>query len=86
LERRIQGPRVTQQVQVFPTLFLGRAGDKAGWAETPYPRTRTQERFHTTTLVLCKTGVGVFESSRVAARSQLSHFRSEQVGDTGPAE
>ena len=37
LERRIQGPRVTQQVQVSPTLFLGRAGDKAGWAETPYP-------------------------------------------------
>ena len=33
--------------------------------------TRTQWRFHTTTLVLCKTGVGVFESSRVAARSQL---------------
>jgi hypothetical protein len=37
LERRIQGPRVTQQVHVSPTLFLGRAGDKAGWAETPYP-------------------------------------------------
>jgi hypothetical protein len=37
LERRIQGSRVTQQVHVSPTLFLGRAGDKTGWAETPYP-------------------------------------------------
>ncbi len=37
LERRIQGPRVTQQVHVSPTLFLGRAGDKIGWAEIPYP-------------------------------------------------
>ncbi len=37
LERRIQGPRVTQPVHVSPTLFLGRAGDKAGWAEPPYP-------------------------------------------------
>jgi hypothetical protein len=34
--------------------------------------TRTQERFQTTTLVLCKTGVRVYETSRVAARSQLS--------------
>jgi hypothetical protein len=31
--------------------------------------------FHTTTLVLCKTGVGVFESSRVSARSQLSPLK-----------
>ncbi len=37
LGRRIEGPKVTQQVHVSPTLFLGRAGDKAGWAETPYP-------------------------------------------------
>jgi hypothetical protein len=37
LERRIQGPRVKLQVHVSPTLFLGRAGDKTGWAETPYP-------------------------------------------------
>jgi hypothetical protein len=37
LERRIKGPRVTQQVHVSPTLFLGREGDRAGWAETPYP-------------------------------------------------
>ena len=24
-------------MQVSPTLFLGRAGDNTGWAETPYP-------------------------------------------------
>ena len=44
-------------------------------------------RFHTTTLVLCKTGVGVFESSRVTARSSSRLLdRSKQVWDTGPAE
>jgi len=37
LERRIQGPRVTQQVHVSPTLFLGRAGDKDRLGRAPIP-------------------------------------------------
>jgi hypothetical protein len=39
--------------------------------------------FHTTTLVLCKTGVGVSESSRVAARSQLSPFSKSKAETQG---